>query len=585
MRLLPAAAAVLGLLAQTPQKPPLIRSQITTVPVDVRVLDRDGRPITDLTAADFTVLENGVPQTIQHFSSQSYVAEAPAPAGAQPALLTAERSELQPTNRRIVLLILGRGRHQAVSRYIDDLIGFVSKDLLPQDQVAVMAWNRATDFTTDRAHILSVLRTYRERHNKVDLQLREWFSGLRAVYGSKEIPPHVQREIDTVFATAAGLRPRELTPSPVSEIAARLAKAREGAEAIYADELQKTFEDASFLEDMRASILASISGMSFEEYAPLAIEVSQELGNLYAAIDYLRYLEGEKHIIFLTERGVDLPMLEGNRGLASVAADARVAVNIIQTGGAMGAPPARYVLTPNGPVLAMAPTATSSMAFNQGFSVRDLRMIAETTGGQMAAYKRSSEAFRQLRESIGHQYVLAYSPVKPATDGAFRKIEVKVNRPGARVFYRHGYFATARVVPLNRRDFITFSRIRAAAALGREIDHIGVRVEEISPAASGHLDVKIRIAVDKLSFTGKKGLRHASLDVALYAGDRRGASVGEALSRVDLAFPESAYQEALQKGGAAVTVRMAVKGVPVQLKAVVYDYGADLLGTTVRRIQ
>ena len=42
--------------AQQPaQTPPVFRSGTITVPIDVRVLDKDGRPIAGLTQADFTI--------------------------------------------------------------------------------------------------------------------------------------------------------------------------------------------------------------------------------------------------------------------------------------------------------------------------------------------------------------------------------------------------------------------------------------------------------------------------------------------------------------------------------------------------
>ena len=42
------------------------------VPVDVRAFDRNGKPVTNLTPEDFTILEDGVPQTIAHFSMQAF---------------------------------------------------------------------------------------------------------------------------------------------------------------------------------------------------------------------------------------------------------------------------------------------------------------------------------------------------------------------------------------------------------------------------------------------------------------------------------------------------------------------------------
>ena len=49
-----------SLLAQQP--PPTIRSRTTLVPIDSRVVDLNGNPVTDLKKEDFTVQEDGIRQ-------------------------------------------------------------------------------------------------------------------------------------------------------------------------------------------------------------------------------------------------------------------------------------------------------------------------------------------------------------------------------------------------------------------------------------------------------------------------------------------------------------------------------------------
>ena len=62
----------------------------------------------------------------------------------------------------------------------------------------------------------------------------------------------------------------------------------------------------------------------------------QDMGNLYTGIEYLRYLEGEKHILFVTEQGFYTPRLEADASLAARANHARVVIDTIQTGGIDG---------------------------------------------------------------------------------------------------------------------------------------------------------------------------------------------------------------------------------------------------------
>ena len=215
--LLLSGAVVLG--QQPPQAPASIRVRVAMVPVDVRIVDRQGNPVTDLKQEDFTLLEDGVPQDIRHFSTQALAAD---PAARDSALLPrrAPGADVTAANKRVFLVMLGRGRHQAVVGGVDALSAFVRERLLPQDRIALMAWNRATDFTTDHALIARTVARYGEAAEAIETDLKAWFSGLRAIYGSKTIPPHIQRRIDAVFAEAGSLRPREMAPGQIAGCAA-----------------------------------------------------------------------------------------------------------------------------------------------------------------------------------------------------------------------------------------------------------------------------------------------------------------------------------------------------------------------------
>jgi VWFA-related protein len=50
---------------QSPQTPPVFRERIELKSIDVNVTDASGRPVHGLTAADFTLVEDGAPQTIE----------------------------------------------------------------------------------------------------------------------------------------------------------------------------------------------------------------------------------------------------------------------------------------------------------------------------------------------------------------------------------------------------------------------------------------------------------------------------------------------------------------------------------------
>lgn len=72
----------------------------------------------------------------------------------------------------------------------------------------------------------------------------------------------------------------------------------------------------------------------------------------------------------------------------------------------------------------------------------NLLHLAESTGGAMLpASLDMREPLRDALEDVRTHYELTYAPTNTATDGSFRKIEVKVSRPGVKVFAREGYYA------------------------------------------------------------------------------------------------------------------------------------------------
>jgi hypothetical protein len=63
------AVGVPGTPQSQVQPVPLFRTGVNLVTVDVSVLDKDRRPVRGLTADDFTILENGLPQPVAAFTA------------------------------------------------------------------------------------------------------------------------------------------------------------------------------------------------------------------------------------------------------------------------------------------------------------------------------------------------------------------------------------------------------------------------------------------------------------------------------------------------------------------------------------
>ncbi|HVL66817.1 MAG TPA: VWA domain-containing protein [Vicinamibacterales bacterium] len=562
------AAAGLQEPARLPQ---VLKSRISMVPVDVRVVDRQGHPVADLRQEDFTLLEDGIEQEIRHFALQALVPET----GGVPGRVDLElpAGDVRAQNRRVFLFVLGRGRMTGPSKELEALLAFIRERLLPQDVVALVAYNRATDFTTDHEAIARIIERYRERHERIEAGLFHWFNDLQATHGARTLPAAIQAQVEDLFAGASELRPREVVPGQLSD---RERIARDVQRAT--DELQRSELLAgreAGLADPANSRASALLAVTLREHIQQSVVTNHDVANIYAGIEYMRFIDGEKHLVLITPVGLDLPRLENERSIAAAAADSRVAIDIVYTGGLAGAPPPG--------AHGSAPLPSFATTSRQLFNVEGMRLMSELTGGHTTAYRYGAHAMNRLDLSTRAQYVLGYYPTNPRFDGGYRRLTVKVKRKNVELYYRRGYFAYDRVVALDKREFMTFTRIAAAARFGDdELRDLRVRMKSPSVKGSGRdrgLTLEVTIAPDRIAFTEELGLKVAALTIAFFAGTKDGQSVGESWQNVDLRLTPHAYARFLQEGF-TFTTTIPLRNYPKQAKAVLYNYTSDLLGTS-----
>ncbi len=419
----------------------------------------------------------------------------------------------------------------------------------------------------------------RSRHEKIEALMAQHVCGLRAVYGSGEIPERIQGEIDAVFAGASALRPREIRPGQITDSAQIGRDVRQTADELQRAELLRGRD--SGLPDLAATATADRLDVSFDQYIAGQVELNQDLGNLYAGIDYLRHIDGEKHLVFMTPRGLLMPRVENDRSLGAAAADARVVLDVIFTGGTVGASPPR--VDPLSGRMSMTGLPSAAAVFNQTHTFQALRTIAELTGGQSTTTDYVNRAFGRIDATSRFQYLLGYSPTNTRLDGRLRRIAVTVNRPDVVVHYRRGYFAAAQLIPLERRQFVTHNRIVAAGRYTGVIKDIEVTILSAAyTAATSELAVQLALRSPRVLFADADadGRRTATLDLAIYCGDDRQRVACEATQRLDLILGRDAHALFAAKG-TTMTARIRASSPPAHVKVIVYDYAADVLGTAV----
>jgi len=173
---------VVTLTAQQPQPPaaqteePVFRADTRLAVQQVTVKDKDGKPIEGLTAKDFNVLENGVPQTVAFLDFQKLEEHTPAPVLTDRVIpiprlahsaIAAERPlDLKYSDRRLLALYFDMSAMPPADqlRALSAGEDFIRKQMTPADLVAIMAYSGNEvlvheDFTADRERLLATLET------------------------------------------------------------------------------------------------------------------------------------------------------------------------------------------------------------------------------------------------------------------------------------------------------------------------------------------------------------------------------------------------------------------------------------------
>jgi Ca-activated chloride channel family protein len=74
-----------------------------------------------------------------------------------------------------------------------------------------------------------------------------------------------------------------------------------------------------------------------------------------------------------------------------------------------------------------------------------LQELADRSGGRLYeadTLYNLSQAFSSIAEELRHQYSLSYYPTNAKKDGAYRRVKVRVEKPGMVVRAREGYRAS-----------------------------------------------------------------------------------------------------------------------------------------------
>ena len=492
----------------------VLKSTTRLVVIDVVASDNHGKPLTNLEAKDFTVLEDGKPQEIKIFSFQSPSESAPATATAQnlpklpPDIFTnAVRSK--PT-RPLTILLLDALNTKTIdqSSAKDEMLKFVAK--LPSDQpVAVYGLGSKLfllqDITSDPTLLKEAVKKLSSKGSPV-LEKPTGGTGMTEVLPGAMLelmPEQMQEQVKVFRQEAASMQTDirvNLTLSALTALARTVAGYPGRKNLIW---LSESFPLAILNNDVALKYNGIRSNQSNRDYSGDFDRAATILTDAQVAV-----------------YPVDIGNLVGNQvisGLSNTDSNGDYLGRTL-TGRGSGTPLQRSL--GNEKEL----NVTSEEQFSAHTTMNDL---AERTGGK--AFYNRNDVLNSINNSINDgstYYTVGYYPDNKDWNGIFRKVQIKVDHPGAKLRYRQGYFAIdpfsyAKLDPNKRAvDF------GAALSLDFPISTGLMFQARVNPpsAATGN-KVVIQYAVDPHAVhfeTQSDGLRHAAVDCGVEVYSRKG---------------------------------------------------------------
>lgn len=443
----------------TGQNPPVFRSTVDLVHLDVSVLDKDRHPVRGLTDKDFTITEDDKPQDIIAFSAVDVPENPPKPtawSGRAPAEVQSNEGSNDPEGRLFVLLLDDalippdpealKNAREVAKRFIDKVT--------PADRVAIVfsQSGRNQNFTSDRARLLAAIETMKAGSA---LHLGGWDTATDPI-------PFMTRGSD---GTVTAQRPDPAPTGPIGDPdiiyrQASMQTLRGVAETlISAPQRRKAllFVSPGIAIDVASSAVpVTTRSLATDNVTLVDGDPRGNPSSRMSLVDSNRQLAQDLTQLFLRMQRANVTVYPvdpcGAGGFQKYVLQQastvpllrqdneanRRAYNGLPEGGS--APSGFNFLNPGNGV----PTPSSLSQYMSTISMDFLESAAANTGGRPIVNTNDFEAgLDQIFEENSSYYLLGYQQPAGQLPGSQHRIKVNVNRPGVTVRTRSGYATDA----------------------------------------------------------------------------------------------------------------------------------------------
>lgn len=484
--------------AQQSRQEEVIRLKANLVQVDVVVTDKDDRLVRNIRKEDFVLLEDGASQEISFFSfvEMGMKSDLNQSDSSDISKKPEQSSAFQSEQGRFIFIIIDRVSQANRPQLRESLLRFITEDLDPQDQVAIISTSGSIAVfqqVTKNRRILSLV-------------------------------------IDALFGKSGD--PRASNPSSIEGNTINVGSLNAGS-------LHVEYKLRSTL-DVLASIAKNVShipgrkiAILFSEYLPVWLSnkpLSLE-GSSFENLSYeLQQVIGQARrggLVFYTidPRGLTVPI----KTAAEVQGESMLGVS----------------RNKEEPFEKME----SEMVSRDG-----MRQLAAATGGLfLFTHNDLRVGLQKVIADNQAYYVLEYYSTNPTSDGKFRRIKVSIrNRSDLKVRTRQGYLAPNDKDDKNKADSKQASISKALASM-IPLRNIKVAIPQISvvkDSKTGERVASMALQVDAGSLSFKEeGQRHlASIEVIGFVYDINNRLVDGFSNTINMRLRDDVYKRVLREG-------------------------------------
>lgn len=586
--------SVCAVAAQNPPQKPteedVLRITTELVQVDAVVMDKNDQTIPDLKLGDFSLYENGNRQELQFVEyvgadSKSRVEENPAVAnrGESDVARNLSAAELHRVFAFVVDdLTIPAEDMITVRRLLTD---FVDNQMRENDLVAIVrvigGAGLLQQFTSDKQLLRRAIAELTPRSHPYSA-----FNNLENVERSDQ-PPQPSgggsSEIGGSAQTSNRPPPLNLTaPGGAMDSDISLDGYTRGSRALTTLTLAGNVIDSMKSLPGRKNMVMFSGGLPIFDSTQSQILVNgtpisiQETHSLNSSVNYLiQQLTDRASRAGVAVNTMDVRGLKAQRGVSSFTDPGNEAKSGLGNFDAAGANAGRvpdYARLDN--------IGLDTLTGHQG-----LEALSDATGGVAII---NTNNFREGLDRViarSSYYVLAYKPTEPF-DGKFHKLQIKVDRPGVKIYTRVGYVAKAdetSATPLTKEQLV----IKAAMAplAKREVDVSGALQYRFVPENRAMIDVNLRIDASKLDFKQESdGKYHTTLDLVGFVINRSGKTDAGFSQTLNANLTSDEYKRALSNG-IGYTGQLELAPGSYQLRVAVRESDTGKVGTLSRYLE